>query len=478
MPVRPTAFTSWSWNTSTAKTCRRLVKKNGPFPVNKAVNYILQAARGLEFAHSEGRHSPRHQACQSAARTTKASVKILDMGLARLDSSVGAESGPQAELTGTGTIMGTVDYMAPEQALDTKHADARADIYSLGISLYYLLAGRAAFDGDTVMKKLLAHREQPIPSLQDTQTTVSKQLDAVFKKMVAKRVEDRYQTMSEVVEALERLGFRRFEQRSGWATLPAPSTFLPQTRRSCCQGEEEAVGVDHRCRGFGEDEASASPRSSAEHSARSSPRSWCSISFGTWRRKTSLPHRLRQLHQQRPCRLWSWRQIRRRSRLLMSRMMVHPSRWSLPSTPMQAKAGQAAWAKHLGTKVETINSVGMRLTLIPPGEFLMGSTPEQIAVGRKMGEDDKMPPTDTYFGRLAEEMPQHKVTISQPFLMGSTEVTVAQFRKFVEASKYDHRGGEVWLRQLAATRPSTRPRKPTRGRTGRTPAMRSPTTRR
>ena len=134
-------------------------------------------------------------------------VKILDMGLARLDSSVGAESGPQADLTGTGTIMGTVDYMAPEQALDTKHADARADIYSLGISLYYLLAGRAAFEGDTVMKKLLAHREQPIPSLQDTQTTVSKQLDAVFRKMVAKRVEDRYQSMSEVVEALERLGF-------------------------------------------------------------------------------------------------------------------------------------------------------------------------------------------------------------------------------------------------------------------------------
>ena len=188
------------------KDLSALVKQNGSFPVNQAVNYILQAARGLEFAHSKG-VVHRDIKPGNLLLGSDGVVKILDMGLARLDSSVGAESGPQADLTGTGTIMGTVDYMAPEQALDTKHADARADIYSLGISLYFLLAGRAAFEGDTVMKKLLAHREQPIPSLQDTQTTVSKQLDAVFRKMVAKRVEDRYQTMSEVVEALERLGF-------------------------------------------------------------------------------------------------------------------------------------------------------------------------------------------------------------------------------------------------------------------------------
>ena len=113
----------------------------------------------------------------------------------------------QAELTGTGTIMGTVDYMSPEQAINTKHADARADIYSLGISLYYLLAGKAAYSGETAMEKLMAHQTQPIPSLQEVQTTVSKQLEAVFKKMVAKKIEDRYQTMSEVVEALEGLGY-------------------------------------------------------------------------------------------------------------------------------------------------------------------------------------------------------------------------------------------------------------------------------
>ena len=178
------------------------VIKDGPLPVNKAVNYILQAARGLEFAHGEG---VVHRDIKPAnlLLDKKGVVKILDMGLARIES--GGDTPAQAELTGTGMVMGTVDYMAPEQALSTRQADARADIYSLGISLYYLIAGRAPYDGETLMAKLLAHREQPIPSLQDAQATVPKQLDAIFKKMVAKQIDDRYQSTSKVIEALEGL---------------------------------------------------------------------------------------------------------------------------------------------------------------------------------------------------------------------------------------------------------------------------------
>jgi serine/threonine protein kinase len=175
-----------------------LIHKNGPLPVNQAVNYIIQAARGLEFAHSEG---VVHRDIKPAnfLLDKRGTVKILDMGLARIDG----ESAGQTALTTTGAIMGTVDYMSPEQAMDTKTADARADIYALGCSLYFLLTGKATYEGGTIMQKLVAHREHPIPSLRSARAEVPEQVDAVFKKMIAKKVEDRYQMMTEVITALD-----------------------------------------------------------------------------------------------------------------------------------------------------------------------------------------------------------------------------------------------------------------------------------
>jgi len=172
-----------------------LVKKNGPLPVERAVNYVLQTARGLAFAHGEG---VIHRDIKPAnlLLDKKGVVKILDMGLARI------ENGDDG-LTATEQVMGTVDYMSPEQASNTKTADARADIYSLGCTLWFLLTGKKTYDGDSMIMRLMAHRDAPLPSLVKTRDDAPWALEQALHKMIAKRADDRYQTMDELVAALE-----------------------------------------------------------------------------------------------------------------------------------------------------------------------------------------------------------------------------------------------------------------------------------
>ncbi|MGA2033283.1 MAG: protein kinase [Thermoguttaceae bacterium] len=176
-----------------------IVKQQGPLPVATAVDYIVQAAKGLEYAHGEG---VIHRDIKPANLLVdrKGTVKILDMGLARVDGTAGAiDEG----LTRDGQVMGTLDYMAPEQAMDTHRADARSDIYSLGCTLHYLLAGRGPFTGETVGQKIVAHREQPVPSLRTLRPDVPESLDAVFVKMLAKKPQDRQASMGEVIAQLQ-----------------------------------------------------------------------------------------------------------------------------------------------------------------------------------------------------------------------------------------------------------------------------------
>lgn len=114
-----------------------------------------------------------------------------------------SSDGTQAVLTSTGAVMGTVDSTAPEQALSIRNADARSDVYSLGITLWFLLTGRPAFDGDSMMARLLAHREGTIPSLAEAREDVPAELDELFRRMVAKSPEHRPQSMREVTAALK-----------------------------------------------------------------------------------------------------------------------------------------------------------------------------------------------------------------------------------------------------------------------------------
>ena len=180
-----------------------LVHRRGPIPIKLAMDWTAQAARGFEYAHSKG---IVHRDIKPANLLVSSdlTVKILDMGLARLDESPGAlDETAAGSLTRMGEIIGTIDFMAPEQAEDTRQAGPAADVYSLGCTLYYLLTSEYVYPATTLMKKLLAHCQNPIPSLRDKRRDVPAQLNDIFRRMVAKKPEDRPQHMSEIISALE-----------------------------------------------------------------------------------------------------------------------------------------------------------------------------------------------------------------------------------------------------------------------------------
>jgi serine/threonine protein kinase len=180
------------------------VRQHGRLSVPMALDFTIQAARGLECAHNEN-IIHRDVKPSNLLLDSKGTVKVLDMGLARLNQSIGPDdSTGQQTLTGTGQAMGTIDFMPPEQAENVKTADERSDIYSLGCTLHYFLTGRAVYGGDTTVMRLLAHRDADIPSLRAERPDVPEHLDAIFQKMVAKKPEDRFGSMTEVIAELEK----------------------------------------------------------------------------------------------------------------------------------------------------------------------------------------------------------------------------------------------------------------------------------
>jgi serine/threonine protein kinase len=178
----------------------KLVKAKGPLPVSNASNYVHQAALGLEHASEFGmvHRDIKPSNLMLAKSGNRGVIKLLDFGLAKVKSE-GADDGG---LTHQGQMLGTPDYVAPEQISDARRADIRADIYSLGCTLYYLLTGGPPFQATSLYEILQAHHSMDALPLNLARPEVPVELAALVARMMAKEPERRFQTPKDVAKAL------------------------------------------------------------------------------------------------------------------------------------------------------------------------------------------------------------------------------------------------------------------------------------
>lgn len=180
----------------------KLIGQARPLPVAQACDYIRQTALGLQHAYERGLVHRDIKPSNLVITEKGTRVKILDMGLARMEWLPKEDTSVTPITRSKAVVMGTPDYMAPEQATDPETADIRADIYSLGCTLYHVLTGRPPFPDCSLAQKLLRHQQtEPLP-VEEQRADLPAGLPLVARKMMAKRADDRYQTPAAVAAAL------------------------------------------------------------------------------------------------------------------------------------------------------------------------------------------------------------------------------------------------------------------------------------
>ena len=181
------------------KSLQDIVQEHGPMDLIPAAEYVRQSAEGLAHAHSVGMV---HRDIKPGNLLVDQSftVKLLDLGLARLFD--GDEEGEALTIRHDEKVLGTADYLAPEQAIDSHSVDARADIYSLGCTMYFLLTGHPPFTEGTLAQRLMCHQTKMPPPVEGERPEVPQDLLDILYKMIAKTPDDRYQSAQEIADAL------------------------------------------------------------------------------------------------------------------------------------------------------------------------------------------------------------------------------------------------------------------------------------
>jgi len=197
---------------------QEIVKKTGPMDVLRACHYIRQAALGLQHAHETAGIVHRDIKPSNILVDRNGVVKILDMGLARFFHD------EEEVLTHkfTDDVLGTADYLAPEQAVDSHSVDIRADIYSLGATFYFCLTGQTPFAEGTIAQKLIWHQTRQPKPIRQLRPEVPEGVAAIVDKMMAKDPNQRPQTPQEVAELL-----------TPWTQTPIPPPPEHEMPRLC-----------------------------------------------------------------------------------------------------------------------------------------------------------------------------------------------------------------------------------------------------
>ena len=451
----------------------KLVDACGPLPVADACELVRQTVLGLDHAHQ---HGLVHRDIKPAnlMLDSQGQVKILDLGLAMFQP--GQLSGVE-RITASGQAMGTIDYMAPEQALASRDVDIRADLYSLGCTLYKLLSGRAPFSGPKYqdqVSKLMAHAREPVPPIRKLRPDVPAHVAAVLDRLLAKDPAQRYATPAELVEAITPLAsgsnlrelMARARRSSAAPAAPAGdpaaaeassahletlSNIKSQARSITWFGLRLGGLIPPRIRQPGWAVAAAGGGAvlmllaivlyiHTNHGLVkieiSDPKAKVEVKVdGETITIAAVPDLLTLRVGDHAIQVVSDRFATvtqsftvRRGALEVVRVTLEPKADPplavAPFDAAQAKQNQEAWAKHLGIPIEQTNSIGMKLTLIPPGEFLMGSTPEEIAAEIELAKGD-----NGYCDRVPAEAPRHQVKISKPFCLGMYPVMQGEYEK-------------------------------------------------
>jgi eukaryotic-like serine/threonine-protein kinase len=178
----------------------QLVEDHGRLDITRAVNYTIQAALGLHYAH-KSRLIHRDVKPANLLIDRSGVLKVLDLGLARFTDEVGDATTKNGS-GDDGGLLGTADYIAPEQAIDPTMADYRADIYSLGATFYYLLTGKPLFEGGTMAQKLIKHQTAKPTSMRTLRPEVPEEMEEILMAMLAKKPDDRPSTAGKVTDLL------------------------------------------------------------------------------------------------------------------------------------------------------------------------------------------------------------------------------------------------------------------------------------